>query len=64
MELVAPGRACHLKRAVEFGEWLCAEVLKYLADYIIIIISQIIIAFSVLAGYNRIIISQIVKKGR
>ena len=29
MELVAPGQACHQKRVVEFGKWLCAEVLKY-----------------------------------
>ena len=29
MELVAPGQACHQKRVVEFGEWLCEEVLKY-----------------------------------
>jgi hypothetical protein len=29
MELVAPGRACPQKRVVEFGEWLCEEVLKY-----------------------------------
>ena len=29
MELVAPGQACHQKRVVEFGEWLCTEVLKY-----------------------------------
>ena len=28
MELVAPGRACHQKRVVEFGEWLCQEVIK------------------------------------
>jgi hypothetical protein len=28
MELVAPGRACHQKRVVEFGEWLCKEVIK------------------------------------
>ena len=28
MELVAPGRTCHQKRVVEFGEWLCEEVLK------------------------------------
>ncbi|CAB1063048.1 hypothetical protein D1BOALGB6SA_7831 [Olavius sp. associated proteobacterium Delta 1] len=28
MELVAPGRACHQKRVVEFGEWLCQEVVK------------------------------------
>ena len=29
MALVAPGQACHQKRVVEFGEWLCTEVLKY-----------------------------------
>ena len=28
MELVAPGRACHQKRVVEFGEYLCEEILK------------------------------------
>jgi hypothetical protein len=28
MELVAPGRACHQKRVVEFGEWLCQEIIK------------------------------------
>jgi hypothetical protein len=28
MGLVAPGRACHQKRVVEFGEYLCEEVLK------------------------------------
>jgi len=25
---VAPGQACHQKRVVEFGEWLCQEVVK------------------------------------
>jgi hypothetical protein len=29
MALVAPGQACHQKRVVEFGEWSCEEVLKY-----------------------------------
>jgi hypothetical protein len=29
MALVAPGQACHQKRVVEFGEWLCPAVLKY-----------------------------------
>ena len=29
MALVAPGQACHQKRVVEFGEWLCEKVLKY-----------------------------------
>lgn len=28
MELVAPGRACHQKRVVEYGEWLLTNVLK------------------------------------
>ena len=28
MALVAPGQACHQKRVVEFGEWLCQEVVK------------------------------------
>ncbi len=29
MEVVAPGRACHQKRVVVFGEALCENVLKY-----------------------------------
>jgi hypothetical protein len=28
MALVAPGQACHQKRVVEFGEYLCEEILK------------------------------------
>jgi hypothetical protein len=28
MALVAPGQACHQKRVVEFGKWLCQEVVK------------------------------------
>jgi hypothetical protein len=28
MALVAPGQVCHQKRVVEFGEWLCQEVVK------------------------------------
>ena len=29
MELVGLWWACHQKRVVEFGEWLCTDVLKY-----------------------------------
>jgi hypothetical protein len=28
VEFVAPGQACHQKRVVEFGEWLCQELVK------------------------------------
>jgi len=60
-KLVAPGQACHQKRVVEFGEWLCEQVIKAASHrHFIFSIHKILRRYFL---YNRGLLSELSRCG-